>query len=278
VTSTDTGAPAARNCRKGRQRPTPFDCKLGAGHAGDCSPYTLPLTGHPDGRTPTAGPDADTLKRAEQIGWQAYAEDYPVGVAPAGHSAIADMIKGYAVGTGAADIFRAYSRGFSAAADHEAERAAYTAAPSEQNPATAADIAPGVPADLAARRAQVRERELLLLLEQWGPGYQRVAGDGVRYAAEIAKATDAEWVWLREYVTAHGIPAEIARNPQEWHRLLRDQGKRASSDANAAFKAGDYETARDLLDDALLYGDLSENAWVRLHAHVTKTEASACDG
>ena len=33
-------------CRKGRKRPIPFDCKLGAGHQGNCSPYTLPPTGN----------------------------------------------------------------------------------------------------------------------------------------------------------------------------------------------------------------------------------------
>ena len=31
-----------RRCRKARKRPIPFDCKLGSGHEGDCSPYTLP--------------------------------------------------------------------------------------------------------------------------------------------------------------------------------------------------------------------------------------------
>jgi hypothetical protein len=29
-----------RVCRKGRQRPIPFDCKLGAVHGGECSPFT----------------------------------------------------------------------------------------------------------------------------------------------------------------------------------------------------------------------------------------------
>jgi hypothetical protein len=35
----ETSAP--RNCRKARNRPMPFNCKRGAGHEGNCSPYTL---------------------------------------------------------------------------------------------------------------------------------------------------------------------------------------------------------------------------------------------
>lgn len=33
------------NCRKGQQRPIPFDCKHLPGHDGECSPYTLPPQG-----------------------------------------------------------------------------------------------------------------------------------------------------------------------------------------------------------------------------------------
>jgi hypothetical protein len=33
-------------CRKGRQRPIPFDCKLGTGHGGGCSPYTHKPSGN----------------------------------------------------------------------------------------------------------------------------------------------------------------------------------------------------------------------------------------
>src|SRR5262249_55527094 len=43
--------------------------------------------------------------------------------------------------------------------------------------------------EIAARRAQVRQRQLLLAIEQYAPGYHRITGDGVRYAAEIVKAT-----------------------------------------------------------------------------------------
>jgi hypothetical protein len=33
---------APRACRLARSRPIPFNCKLGAGHTGRCSVYTLP--------------------------------------------------------------------------------------------------------------------------------------------------------------------------------------------------------------------------------------------
>ncbi|MFI7608487.1 SprT-like domain-containing protein [Micromonospora sp. NPDC049366] len=43
----DCDAPATpeRECRKAKKRPIPFDCKQGAGHLGECSPYTLPPQG-----------------------------------------------------------------------------------------------------------------------------------------------------------------------------------------------------------------------------------------
>jgi hypothetical protein len=41
-------------CRKGRNRAIPFDCKAGAGHEGSCTPYTLP-------------PQADYLKFATDL-------------------------------------------------------------------------------------------------------------------------------------------------------------------------------------------------------------------
>ena len=34
-----------RQCRKARQRAIPFDCKLDAGHPGNCTPYTHKPTG-----------------------------------------------------------------------------------------------------------------------------------------------------------------------------------------------------------------------------------------
>ena len=49
-------------CRKGRKRPIPFDCKLGAGHQGNCSPYTLPPAGNwiTQGSTPKTSDDKES--------------------------------------------------------------------------------------------------------------------------------------------------------------------------------------------------------------------------
>src|SRR4051812_19874535 len=103
--------------------------------------------------------------------------------------------------------------------------------------------------DLALRRAKARRTELLLLLEEWGPGYQAVTGNGVRYVAEIANATPEEWQWLVEYTTAHPEvwQAKIQLNPQQWYRLRQEQGRMRHEEAVAAFRAGDYPTARDRL-------------------------------
>ena len=138
------------------------------------------------------------------------------------------------------------------------------------------------PADdgLVARRATVRRTTILLLLEQWGPGYQRITGDGVRYVAEIAKATPDEWRWLAEHTAAHPEVWQetTPRGHDEWFQLRAEQGRQAYADALAAFQRGDYPTCRDRLDDALAYGNLVEAEWVRLHHHVTRTEAQASDG
>jgi hypothetical protein len=131
--------------------------------------------------------------------------------------------------------------------------------------------------ELTRRRAAVRRATLLLLLEEWGPGYHRVTGNGVRYVAEIAKATPEEWRWLAEYTTAHPEvwQEKILLNPPEWHRLRREQGQLRHEEATAAFRSGDYATARDRLDEALAYGAVLDGEWVRLHALIDRTEADA---
>lgn len=127
-------------------------------------------------------------------------------------------------------------------------------------------------AELTARRARVRQHELLLLLEQWGPGYQRVTGNGVRYVAEIAKATNEEWQWLADHVRSHPDVFDVPeRGHDAWFDLRRERGRTAYAAALSAFDSGDYTAARDRLDDALAYRELAEPEWRRLHDHITAT-------
>ncbi|GAA0584042.1 hypothetical protein GCM10010172_81250 [Paractinoplanes ferrugineus] len=123
--------------------------------------------------------------------------------------------------------------------------------------------------DLGRRRVRVRERELLLAFEQWGPAYQNVAGDALRYVFEIAEATEAEQSWLREHVARNGGVPKTARTAEE----LRALGGQANAAAGAAFLAGEYDRARDLIDDARAYGTLFDGEWVRLHRFIAARSA-----
>jgi hypothetical protein len=131
--------------------------------------------------------------------------------------------------------------------------------------------------DLARRRAAVRRSELLLVLEEWGPGYQAVTGNGVRYVAEIANATPEELQWLAEYTTTHPEvwQAKMLLNPQQWYQVRREQGRERHEQAIAAFHAGDYTGARDQLDEALAYGAVHDDEWVKLHRLIDRTEAES---
>jgi hypothetical protein len=113
--------------------------------------------------------------------------------------------------------------------------------------------------DLQQRRAKIRERELLLALEQWAPAYRNVAGDSLHYVFEIAGATEEEQAWLRK----QAVP-KVSRSAED----LRAQGRQANADASAAFLAGDYDRARDLIDDARVYGALLDGEWARLHEFI----------
>jgi high-affinity Fe2+/Pb2+ permease len=122
--------------------------------------------------------------------------------------------------------------------------------------------------DLEERRAKIRQRELLLTLEQWAPAYRDVAGDMLRYVFGIAAATEAEQEWLREQVAKNGMP-KTARTAEE----LRTLGGQANAAASAAFLAGQYDQARDLIDDARAYGALLDGEWARLHQFIDAQSA-----
>ncbi|MFY1633706.1 hypothetical protein ACN27F_10570 [Solwaraspora sp. WMMB335] len=104
---------------------------------------------------------------------------------------------------------------------------------------------------LAGRQSRVRERQLLLALEQYGPGYQALTGDGVRYAAEAARATPREREWMTAYARNHPEVLEGERlGDGRIHAINRKAAARAFAEATEAMKRGDATTALKRLDDA----------------------------
>ncbi|MGX6601304.1 hypothetical protein ACWKSP_04065 [Micromonosporaceae bacterium Da 78-11] len=127
--------------------------------------------------------------------------------------------------------------------------------------------------DLQDRRAAVRRKEILLKVEQWGPGYRSDADDWTAEVGEFVDATDEELTWLRQYVAANGRPQDVDRSTEQWSQLRREQGRQANAASGAAFLAGAYDAARDLIDDARAYGALMETEWVRLHTFIVAKAA-----
>jgi hypothetical protein len=129
--------------------------------------------------------------------------------------------------------------------------------------------------DLDRRRSKIRQRQLLLALEQWAPAYQQVAGGWLGYVSDITDATAEESAWLERYVAKNGMPDGGARGAGEWHELRRTQGREANAAAAAAFLAGDYDRAHDLIDDARAYGAVMAAEWQRLHEFIATRAAGA---
>ncbi|GAA4606567.1 hypothetical protein BJY16_005896 [Actinoplanes octamycinicus] len=125
--------------------------------------------------------------------------------------------------------------------------------------------------DLQKRRAELRRRELLLILERWAPAYREVAGDSLGYVFEIAGASEPEQAFLRAHVAEHGMPQVVGRTADE----ILEAGRRANAASSAAFLAGDFDKARDLIDDARLYGALLDTEWVKLHQFIASQAAGA---
>ncbi|MEU8817562.1 hypothetical protein [Actinoplanes sp. NPDC048796] len=109
-------------------------------------------------------------------------------------------------------------------------------------------------ASLDRRRTAVRQRELLLALEQWGPDY----------VGRVTQATDEEMAWLKK----NGVVGTTVRSAAEWDEIRRVRGRQANAAASAAFSAGDYARARDLIDEARAYGAVRETEWRHLHEFI----------
>ena len=117
--------------------------------------------------------------------------------------------------------------------------------------------------DLDRRRSKIRERQLLLALEQWAPAYQQVAGGWLGYECDITDATAEERTWLERHVAENGMPDGAAR---EWHEVRRAQGRAANAAATAAYLAGAYARA---------YGAMTAHEWERLHAFIAANDGAA---
>jgi hypothetical protein len=122
-------------------------------------------------------------------------------------------------------------------------------------------------ASLDRRRVAVRQRQLLLALEQWGPAY----------AGRVAQATDEELAWLKQ----QRVPGAAVRDAAEWAEIRQTRGRQANAAASAAFGAGDFARARDLIDEARAYGAVLETEWQHLHEFIDAKagpEAAPADG
>ncbi|MET8528932.1 hypothetical protein [Micromonospora sp. NPDC005172] len=125
--------------------------------------------------------------------------------------------------------------------------------------------------DPKRRLALIRQREILLAFDEYGPGYHRVTGDGCRYVAEIVNATPAEWEWIYAHARTHPevlTQAGPAHNPEQWRQLRREQGEAAFRAADAAFTAGDAIAVLDHLDEARALGAIGPEQWERLRLAV----------
>ncbi|MFK3984483.1 hypothetical protein ACI2K4_29430 [Micromonospora sp. NPDC050397] len=101
------------------------------------------------------------------------------------------------------------------------------------------------------RRSQVRQRQLVLALEQYGPGYHHITGDGTRYAAEAARATPQEWAWMETYVRNNPQVLKGERlGDARIHEINRKAARKAFEAATDAMRRGDFDAALERLDDA----------------------------
>ncbi|GAA2522670.1 hypothetical protein [Pilimelia columellifera] len=133
---------------------------------------------------------------------------------------------------------------------------------------------PEVGGGLAARQARIRELQLLFALHRYGPGYQQVTGNGLRYVGEIVKATPQEAAWLAAHVQQH---PEVWQTPYrtdgQWDAERRDRGELAFTASDTAYRAGRHARSMELLDEAYAYGVIGDTTWRALSDLITKATA-----
>ncbi|GAB3849246.1 hypothetical protein GCM10029963_33350 [Micromonospora andamanensis] len=104
---------------------------------------------------------------------------------------------------------------------------------------------------LSDRQTRVRQRQLVLALEQYGPEDEQNPGDGLRGAAETARATEQERKWMADYAQANPQVLEGERlGDARIHDINRKAGRKAFAAATEAMRRGDFDLALARLDDA----------------------------
>ena len=128
-----------------------------------------------------------------------------------------------------------------------------------------------------------REAVLLRVIGDVAPRYQEITGDGPRYAAETAHASDPEWDWIYQHVRDH---PDILTAATPTHDALeqRDAGERAQAEAEgnalsaaakAAFDAGDYPAALDLADQGETADPGRARRWEQIRGAIREKAAAA---
>ncbi|GGJ75582.1 hypothetical protein GCM10010123_01980 [Pilimelia anulata] len=129
---------------------------------------------------------------------------------------------------------------------------------------------------IAVRQRRIRELQLLFALHRYGPGYQRVTGNGVRYVAEIVNATADERAWLRSRVAAERQVWQTPyRTDAQWDAERRDRGEAAFTASDTAWKAGRPGRSLELVDEAYAYGVLTPDQWQALADYIITNAATA---
>jgi hypothetical protein len=128
-----------------------------------------------------------------------------------------------------------------------------------------------------------REALLLRVIGDVAPGYQEITGDGPRYAAETANASDPEWDWIYQHVRDNP-DILTAATPTRDALEQREAGERAEAEAEgsalsaaakAAFDAGDYPAALDLADQGETAEPGRAHRWEQIRSAIREKAAAA---
>ncbi|MDG4793115.1 SNF2-related protein [Micromonospora sp. WMMD1082] len=125
--------------------------------------------------------------------------------------------------------------------------------PSHETPDRREEPQQQTPHDVALtdRQTRVRQRQLVLALEQYVSVDEQNPGDGLRCAAETVRATEQERKWMADYAQANPQVLEGERlGDARIHDINRKAGRKAFAAATEAMRRGDFDLALARLDDA----------------------------